>query len=266
MRAIWSGAISFGLVNIPVKVYSATESVKLDFDMLDKNDLSPIRYARISTGSDKEIPYQDIVKGYKWDDRYIIVENEDFEKASPEKTKTIEIVDFVDESEIDSILYEKPYYLEPDKTAQRPYALLRQALQKSKKVGIALFVFRNKQHIGVVKPSGDVVVLNQIRFTDQIRSTEELNLPMDKLSKGKELEMALALIEQSSSEFNPQKYKDEYSRALLEMIEKKAKGKPIKAGKAKQPKPTDNNQLMNMLKASLAKRKKERSQQKQIKK
>ncbi|MDQ3192557.1 MAG: Ku protein [Bacteroidota bacterium] len=266
MRAIWSGAISFGLVNIPVKVYSATERVKLDFDMLDKNDLSPIRYARISTGSDKEVPYQDIVKGYKWDERYVIVENEDFEKASPEKTKTIEIVDFVDESEIDSVLYEKPYYLEPDKTAQRPYALLREALKESKKVGIAIFVFRNKQHIGVVKPYGNVVVLNQIRFTDEIRNPDQLNLPQAKLSKGKELEMALALIDQSTSEFKPEKYQDEYTEALMNIIEKKAKGKPLRTSKAKQPKPTDSSELMNMLKASLKKRKEGKTQQKKTKK
>ena len=261
MRAIWSGAISFGLVNIPVKVYSATNSQKMDFDMLDKNDLSPIRYARISTGSDKEIPYEDIVKGYKWGDQYVVMEKEDFEKASPEKTKTIEIVDFVDESEVDSILYDKPYYLEPDKTAARAYALLRDALKKSKKVGIATFVFRNKEHIGVVKTSGKVVVLNQVRFADEIRNPEELNLPGTQTTKGKELEMALALIDQSTSNFDLKKCKAEYSKALINIIEKKAKGKPIRSPKGKAPKTTNTSELMNMLKASLKKHKAQRQSQ-----
>lgn len=259
MRAIWSGAISFGLVNIPVKVYSATNQQRIDLDMLDKKDHSRIRYARISTGSEKEIPYEDIVKGYKWGDDYVVVEKEDFDKISPEKSKTIDIVDFVEEEEIDSMYYEKPYFLEPDKTASRSYALLRDALKKSKKVGIAIFVFRNRQHIGVVKPSGNALILNQIRYADELRNTEGLNLPGEQAVKGKEIDMALSLIEQSTSGFDPSQYKDEYTEELLKLIEQKAEGKTIKAPKAKAPKPTKPDELMELLKASLKKRKEGRT-------
>jgi DNA end-binding protein Ku len=260
MRAIWSGAISFGLVNIPVKVYSATNQHRLDFDMLDKNDHSRIRYARISTGSEKEIPFEDIVKGYKWGDDYVIVDKEDFDKVSPEKSKTIDIVDFVEEEEIDSMYYEKPYFLEPDKTAARSYALLRDALKKSKKVGIAIFVFRNRQHIGVIKPSGNALVLNQIRYSDELRDPEDLNLPAEQAARGKELDMALALIEQSTSNFDPSQYKDDYTEELLKIIEQKAQGKTVKAAKAKSPKATKPDDLMELLKASLKKRKDARAE------
>jgi DNA end-binding protein Ku len=259
MRAIWSGAISFGLVNIPVKVYSATNQHRLDLDMLDKKDHSPIRYARISTGTEKEIPFEDIVKGYKYGDEYVIVEKEDFDKVSPEKSKTIDIVDFVDEKDIDSMYYEKPYFLEPDKTSGRSYALLREAMKKSGKVGIAVFVFRNRQHIGVVKPSGDALILNQIRYADELRKPEDLNLPQAAI-KGKEIEMALALIEQSVSDFKPEQYKDEYTEELLKIIEQKAQGKTVKVGKAKTPTATKPDDLMELLKASLQKRKEARTE------
>ncbi|MBA3900767.1 MAG: Ku protein [Bacteroidetes bacterium] len=259
MRAIWSGAINFGLVNIPVKVYSATNQHRLDLDMLDKKDHSRIRYARISTGSEKEIPFEDIVKGYKVGDEYVVVEKEDFEKVSPEKSKTIDIVDFIEEDDIDSMYYEKPYFLEPDKTAARPYALLRDALKKSKKVGIAIFVFRNKQHIGVIKPSGNALILNQIRYADELRSPDELNLPGEQAVKGKEIEMALALIEQSTSDFDPSQYKDEYTAELLKLIEQKAQGKTVKSPKTKIQKPTKPDDLMELLKASLQKRKEART-------
>jgi DNA end-binding protein Ku len=260
MRAIWSGAINFGLVNIPVKVYSATQQNRLDLDMLDKTDLAPIRYARISTSTEKEIPFEEIVKGYKFEGEYVVVDKEDFEKVAPEKSKTIDIVNFIDASEIESMYYEKPYFLEPDKNAARPYALLREALKKSKKVGIAIFVFRNKQHIGVIKPSGNALILNQIRYSDELRNTEELNLPGEQTVKGKEIEMALALIEQTTSDFNPGDYKDEYTEELLKLIEQKAKGKPLKIPKTKSVKATKPDQLMEMLKESLKKRKQSRTE------
>jgi DNA end-binding protein Ku len=262
MRAIWSGAISFGLVNIPVKVYSATNTKRLDLDMLDKDTLAPIRYARISTASDKEIPYENIVKGYKWGDDYVVLENEDFEKVAPEKSKTIDIIDFVDEDEIDSMYYDKPYFLEPDKTAGRSYALLREALKKSKRVAVAMYVFRNKQHVGIVKVSGNALVLNQIRFADEVRDAEDLNLPAEQAAKGKEVEMALALIDQlSSNEFRPENYKDTYTEELLKIIEQKQKGKPVKAAKGMAPKATEASDLMDLLKASLKKRREQRTTQ-----
>jgi DNA end-binding protein Ku len=153
MRAIWSGALSFGLVNIPVKLYSATAGMGLDLTMLHKKDISPIRYARICRADGKEIPYEDIVKGYEYQKGdYVILTDEDFKKASVEKTKAIEIESFVKESEIDPIYFEKPYYLEPEKGAQKAYALLRESLKKSKKIGLAKFVLRNREHLAAIRP------------------------------------------------------------------------------------------------------------------
>src|ERR1044071_2954412 len=155
MRALWSGAISFGLVNIPVKLYSGTDSQGIDLDMLSKKDLAPIRYARISTSSNKEIAWKDIVKGYEVEKgKYIVVTNDDFKRASPEKTRAIEILQFVHEEEIDPIFYEKPYYLVPDKGAEKSYMLLMKALEKSKKVAVANCVIRNREHIFTIKPMG----------------------------------------------------------------------------------------------------------------
>lgn len=256
MRSIWSGAISFGLVNIPIKLYSATSDNSIDFDMLDSKDLSPIRYARISTGSGREVPYDEIVKGHKYQGGdYVIIEAKDFEKVNVAKTKTIDIVDFVDIEEIDTIYYEKPYYLEPDKSAGKSYYLLREALKKSKKVAVSLFVLRNKEHLAVLKPYKDIIVLNQLRFDSEIRKPNDLKLPDIQAPKGKELEMALALIEQLSSEFDIAAYKDTYTEELQKLIEHKAEGKPIRA-KGKAPKPTQVHDLMSLLKASLKEKKK----------
>lgn len=255
MRAIWSGSLNFGLVNIPVKLFSATVDSQLDFDMLDKNDLSPIRYAKINKITGKEIPYEDIVKGYKYDgEHYVVINPQDLEKASPEKTKAIDIVDFVKDEEIDPVYYEKPYFLEPEKTAAKSYNLLKDALIKSKKVGVALFVLRNKQHLAIVKPYKNLLILNQLRFGTEIRDPSELKIP-DAEIRGKEMEMALALIEQLSGTFKPDDYKDNYTDDLMKIIEQKSKGKPVKA-KASEPEPRKVKDLMSLLKESLDKRKK----------
>ena len=177
MRPIWTGAIGFGLVNIPVKLYSATESSNLSLDMLDKKDHSHIKYLRINEKTGKEVPWANIVKGYKLNDDYVVLDDKDFEAASAKKTKTIEISDFVKEEEISSLYYETPYYLEPDKSGTRPYELLREALLKTKKVGVASFVMRNKESLAILRPDKDVIVLNRIRFEEEIRDTGELSLP-----------------------------------------------------------------------------------------
>src|SRR5690606_14969945 len=177
MRSIWTGAIGFGLVNIPIKMYSATESSSLNLDMLDKKDHAHIKYQRINENSGKEVPWANIVKGYKVDNEYVVLDEKDFEAASPKKTKTIEISDFVKEEEISSMYYETPYYLEPDKSGTRPYKLLLEALKKTKKVGIAAFVMRNKESLAILRPEGDVIVLNKIRYEQEIRDTDELTLP-----------------------------------------------------------------------------------------
>lgn len=256
MRAIWSGAISFGLVNIPVKLFSGTGSHSLDLDMLRKDDLCPISFKRVCRADGEEVPWNDIVKGYEYKDGdYVVLNNEDFEKANVQKTKTIDILDFVDEKEVDSIFYEKPYYLEPAKTGTKPYALLREALKKSKKVGIASYVIRNREHIAVVKPYGKLLLLNQLRYHDEIRETKELDLPKEDIVNDKELKMALTLIEQLTTKFNPESYSDTYIEDLKKIIEAKAKGKKPKA-KGKEPKETKVYDMMELLKKSLKEKKK----------
>src|SRR6185436_18709351 len=178
MRPIWTGAIGFGLVNIPVKIYSATQSSRLDLDMLDKKDHSNINFRRVNEKTGKEVTWQNIVKGYKMpNDEYVVLTDKDFEQASAKKTKTIEITDFVKEEEIDSVYYETPYYIEPDKSGTRAYALLREALEKTKKVGIATFVLRNRESLAVLRANSKVIVLNRIRFDEEIRDTADLDLP-----------------------------------------------------------------------------------------
>jgi DNA end-binding protein Ku len=256
MRPIWTGAIGFGLVNIPVKIYSATESSNLDLDMLDKKDHAHIKYQRVNENTGKEVPWSNIVKGYKVDDEYVVLEDKDFEAASAEKTKTIEISDFVKEEEISSLYYETPYYLEPDKSGTRPYKLLLEALQKTKKVGVATFVMRNKEALAILRPDKNVIVLNKIRFEQEIRDPNQLTLPKTTEVKPAELKMAVTLIDQLTGKFDISKYKDDYNDELLKLIHAKAKGKKIKAPQMKvvHSKAQD---LMDQLKASLeVKRKK----------
>jgi DNA end-binding protein Ku len=256
MKAIWSGSLSFGLVNIPVKLYSATAGKGLNLDMLHKKDLSPIRFARICRADGKEIPWEDIVKGYEYQKGdYVVLTEEDFKKANVEKTKAIEIESFVKESEIDPIYFEKPYYLEPEKNSAKAYALLRESLKKSKKIGLAKFVLRNREHLAALRPEGKVIVLEQMRFDEEIRPTSELTLPSSEKAGSKEVSIALALIDQLTEHFDPKKYKDTYTDELKKIINAKAKGKPIKAGKAKSRQPTEVTDIMAMLRKSLEKEK-----------
>lgn len=249
MRAIWTGAIGFGLVNIPVKMYSATQTSTLDLDMLDKKDHSNIKFQRVNEKTGKEVAWENIVRGYKYNGEYVVLSDDDFKKASPEKSKIISIEQFVDQEEIDTLYYETPYYLEPEKTGTKAYALLRDALAKSGKVGLGTYVMRTKETIGLIKPMDDVLVLNKIRFAEEIRDHKELKIPEDK-SKPNELKMALALIDQLAGPFEIDRYKDTYSDQLMSLIEAKAKGKKITT-----PKMTvvhsKSRDLMEQLKASL---------------
>jgi DNA end-binding protein Ku len=256
MRPIWTGAIGFGLVNIPVKIYSATQSSNLNLDMLDKKDHAHIKYQRINENSGKEVPWGNIVKGYKLDNEYVVLDDKDFEAASAKKTKTIEISDFVKEDEISSIYYETPYYLEPDKSGTRPYKLLLEALIKTKKVGVSTFVMRNKEALAILRPNKNVIVLNKIRFEEEIRDPEELSLPTNTEVKPAELKMAITLIDQLTGKFDISKYKDNYNEELLKLIKAKAGGKKIKAPEMKVVH-SKTQDLMDQLKASLeVKRKK----------
>src|SRR5580765_6349443 len=207
MRAIWTGAIGFGLVNIPVKMYSAVQDSSLDLAMLDKKDHSNIRFQRVNEKTGKEVAWENIVRGYKYEGDYVVLTDEDFKQASPEKSKIIEIAEFVNASEIDAVYYETPYYLEPEKTGNKAYALLRDALDKSGKVGLGTYVMRTKEAIGIIRPMDDVLVLNKMRFAEEIRDHKDLKIPEDKI-KPNELKMALALIDQLAGPFEIDKYKD----------------------------------------------------------
>lgn len=225
--------------------------------MLHKEDLSPIRFARVCRRDGKEIPFEDIVKGYEYESGdYVVLVDEDFKKANPKETSSIEIQNFVVEEEIDPLFFEKPYYLEPEKS-KKPYALLAEALKRSKKVGVAKFVLRNKEHLAVVRPENNLLVLEQLRFKEEIRKPEGLKLPDSKIAEGKEVELALQLIDQLTVKFNPDDYKDTYTAELKEVIEAKAKGRTVKP-KGGVPEPVKVHDLMDVLKKSLEREKNRR--------
>jgi len=257
MKAIWTGSIGFGLVNIPVKMYSAVEESTLDLDMLDKKDHANIKFKRVNEHTGREVAWENIVRGYLMNDKYVVLDDEDFKKAAPEKTDHIEIVQFVDEKEIDSTYFEAPYYLEPQKAGGRAYVLLREALSKAGKAGLGTFVMRNREHVCLIKATGDVLVLNRIRFGEEIRKTTDLKIPETK-SKPAEVKMAISLINQLTEPFKPEKFKDDYSDKLLKIIHAKAKGKktPYKPMKVVHSATKD---LMEQLKASLSGPKKKAS-------
>jgi DNA end-binding protein Ku len=252
---MWSGAISFGLINIPVKLFSAVQDSNLDLDMLDSRDHSNIRFKRVNENTGKEVPYEEIAKGYLLDDRYVVLDKEDFENAGAKKSKTIEILNFVKESEIDSIYYEQPYYLEPDKSGEKAFALLRDALKSSGKVGVTSFVLRNKEALAILKPYGRTIVLNRLRFEQEIRDPEQLKLPPISKAKLKEQDMANKLIDQLTEKFSIAQYHDTYKSKLMEIIKQKAKGKKLKAPSKMKIVHTKGDDLMEMLKASLSRKK-----------
>ena len=250
MRPLWTGAIGFGLVNIPVKLFSATQESELDLDMLDKKDLENIRFVRVNKKTGKEVKWENIVKGYMLNNKYVVLDDKDFENANAVKTKSIEISDFVSQDEIDSIYYETPYYLVPDKSGVRAYVLLRKALEKTGKAGVASFVMRNKEALAILRPSGNMILLNKIRFAEEIRDSKELGVAEKATVKPAELKMAISLINQLSGKFNISKYKDTYTSQLLKLIKAKSKGTKtaIPHLKVVHNKTKD---LMSQLKASL---------------
>ena len=252
MRSIWKGSIGFGLVNIPIKLYSAVQKSSLDFDMLDSKDHSRIKFQRINESTRKEVPFDKIVKGYMLNDNYVILDDQDFADASPEKTKMIELENFVDIDEINPIYYETSYYAEPETQGKKAYALLLKALIQSKKAGVARFVLRSTENLCVIHPLDKVITVTKIRFQQEIRSTEEINVPsLDTINK-KELDVGMALIKQYTSPFNIESFKDEYTNELLKIIKAKAKGKRATVKKLKPRTATEDDlysQLMQSLKS-----------------
>jgi DNA end-binding protein Ku len=255
MRSIWKGSIGFGLVNIPVKLFSAVQTSSLDFDMLDGRDHARIRFQRVNEHTHKEVPYDKIVKGYKLNDDYVIVEDQDFEDAAPEKSKVIEIESFVDIADVNPMFYETSYYTEPDTKNNKAYALLLKALIQSKKAGLARFVLRSTESLCIVHPVEHVLVVTRIRFAQEIRSTEDLNIGDDVTVSKKELDVGLALINQYAEDFDVSKFKDEYNDELLKIIKAKSKGKRATVKKLKPHKASSDDlydQLLSSLKTKKA--------------
>lgn len=251
MRSIWTGSIGFGLVSIPIKVFSAVQETRLDLDMLDSRDHAHIKFQRVNENTKKEVPYDKIVKGYKYDDDYVIIEDADFEAAAPEKSKVIEIESFVDLASVNPMYYENSYYTEPATKKNKAYALLLEALKKSGKAGLARFVLRSTESLCIVHPVDKDIVVTRIRFAQQIRDQDDLNLDDDINVSDKELKMGLALIEQYAEPLDLSKYKDEYHTELMNIIEQKAKGKRPTIKKLK-PKAAKSDDLYDQLMSSLA--------------
>jgi DNA end-binding protein Ku len=255
-RAIWSGSISFGLLNVPVKLYSAVSKQTVRFRELRESDGARIRHKRVAEDDGEEVPYEEIVKGYELSpDQYVVLTREELEELDPKKTRAIEIQDFVDLDDIDPIYFDHPYYLGPDKGAEKAYALLVRAMKESRKVAIARFVLRNREHLAAIRPMGDVLTLATMRFADEVTDPEEMDDVLgeeDAKPGGRELKMAKELIESQTEEFDAEKYKDEYRDELLNLIERKAQGKALVSAPSEEPKPTKAPDLMAALEESLA--------------
>jgi len=253
-RAIWKGSISFGLVNIPIALYPATRREELKFRLLRKSDLSPVNYKRFAVKDGKEVPWDQIVKGYEYEKgKYVVLKDEDFERVDLEATQTVDIQDFVDQEQIDPIFFYKPYYLEPQKGGDKAYALLREALKDTSKVGIAKVVIKTRQYLAGVKPEDGVLVLELMHFADELADPGKLHIPKKTEVGKREMNMAKSLIDSMNSKWDPEKYKDDYREALMEVIEEKveAGGKEIEEKSKKAPKPTKVIDLVSVLQKSL---------------
>src|SRR5690349_14328114 len=254
-RAIWSGAISFGLVNVPVKLYTATSPKTVRFNQLSAKTGARIRQKRVDPTTDEEVPYEDIVKGYEiTPDRYVTISNEELDALDPKATKTIDIEEFVDLSEIDPIYYDLSYYLAPTAGGAKPYRLLLDAMTESDKVGIGKVVLRSKQQLCALRPTHGVLTLSTMLFGDEVLAPDRLD-ELDAIGEAgatdRELKMAEQLIDTLSSEFDPEKYRDEYRERVLELIERKASGEEI-AVQPEAEETTPAPDLMAALEASLA--------------
>lgn len=223
-RALWKGAISFGLVHVPVELYSAEKRNALDFDMLDRRDMNPVGYQRINKETGKVVPWDEIVKGYEHKKgEYVVVTEEDFRRANVEATQTIDIINFVNLAEIPLIYFDTPYYLAPGRGGDKGYALMRQTLKRADKAGIAQVVIRSRQRLAALVPDGDLLILNTLRYNYEIRLHDEVKVPSGKkaAASAREVAMALKLVEEMSDRWQPQKYHDTYHEDLLKHIRKK---------------------------------------------
>jgi DNA end-binding protein Ku len=255
-RAIWSGSISFGLLNVPVKLYSAVARRNISLREIRESDSARIRHRRVAEGTDEEVPYENIVKAFEiTPGQYVPLTKEEMEALAPEKSRAIEVKDFVDLDEIDPMYFDSPYYLGPADGAEKAYSLLAAAMEASGKVAISRFVFRNKEHLAAIRPADGVLTLTTMRFADEVVPPSDLDdvLPekREKVAK-KEQQMAEQLIDSLSTEFDPAGYRDEYREQLLTLIERKAEGKEIVAPETEAPKATKAPDLMAALEESIA--------------
>jgi DNA end-binding protein Ku len=253
MASIWKGSLTFGLVNIPVELKTAVRADHISFRLLHKEDLSPVRYERVCSADGETVPWNDIVKGYEYDKgKFVVLTDQDFKEAALESSKTIDILDFVKEEEIDPRYFETPYYLVPGKGGEKPYALLREAIRNSKSVGIGKIIIRQTQHLAGVKVVGDALVLEIMRFANELVPASELNFPSRETVRPQELQMAEQLVDNLAEPFEPARYTDEYRANLMKVIKAKMKGK-----KAKLEEPDEAERdsgvldLMSRLRASL---------------
>ena len=253
-HSIWNGSINFGLVTIPVKLFTAVRENDLSFNMLHNKDKGRINFQRVCSVDGKKVEWNDIVKGYEVDKgEYVIITDEDIKSVAPEATQSIDITEFVDLSEINPILFDKPYYLEPEKKGRHAYALLRDSLAQANKVGVARVVIRTKEYLAALKPNGKALVLELMHYPDEIVAADDFDFPeaKEKASAG-EMKAAKMLIDTMSGKFEPESYRDTYRDQLMTMIEDRAKGKPVKAKAAVKAKPaTEVVNLMDVLQQSL---------------
>jgi DNA end-binding protein Ku len=255
MTAIWKGSISFGLVNIPVSLHSAVRDDHIAFRMLEKDSLSPILYERVSKKTGKTVPWAKIVKGYEYSKgKYVVISEDDFQKASIGTSKSFEIEDFVPQSQIDPRFFEKPYYVVPESGSDPVYGLLREAMVETDMVGIGRITIRQKQHLAAVKPLGNALEINLMRFADEIISEKEYEIPKKERSKPAALKMAKKLIQSLSKDFEPEHYRDEYRLNLEKLIKSKTKGKEITFEEPEERQATGLSDLMERLQESLGKR------------
>jgi DNA end-binding protein Ku len=260
-RAIWKGSINFGLVNIPVGLYTAESSANLDFDLLDRRDFSPVHYRRVNAKTGREVPWDQIVKGYQYKKgEYVALSDQDFVNANVKATQSIDIVAFVDAAEISPIYFDKPYYLEPLKAGRRAYALLREVMKKTGKVAVAKVVIRTRQHLAALIVQGPLLVLNLLRFPEELRYAAALDLPEEGSERGEfspqEVKMAQQLVETMSDKWNPKTYRDEYREDLLKLIDKKVKSGQTKVVEKAGPEPQPERRgnvidIMHLLRQSV---------------
>lgn len=259
MATIWKGSISFGLVNIPIRLETATRDNTPSFRMLHGEDNSPIKTVRICQQEDKPVEWKALVKGYEYEPgRFVIMTDEDFQQVALQVTRTIDIVDFVEESEIDSRFYDKPYYLAPQPGGNKAYTLLRRALKETGKVGIAKVILRNRQHLAALKVIDDVLVLDMMRFHSELLPVDQVEVPKEEEFADKELKMAIQLVEQLSEEFDPTKYTDEYADKLMQRIEAKIEGREVAEIEVEEVAEAEVVDLVSRLKESLDAAEKER--------